>query len=371
MISILAFTPCVFGHSVSEKARDTDGLEYRGVVYDVGLWYEPGVWSVETFDPARVRYDMRVIADTLHANTVRIEGENISRLVAATEIAHEAGLKVFFNPWKMDAEAHEVVSYMREAATAAEQLRGRGIDLVFVTGCEYSLFDRGVFEGETLNERMASMIEEAVATEGKSLSLAAERLNAILGDICKAVREEFGGLVTYASGTWEDVDWDLYDIVGVDHYRAAESDEEYVEGLKEYYSSKPLVVMEVGCCAYEGAAAKGGAGFSIVQGTNPDGTIAYVGGETPVRSETEQADYVETQIELISRTDAKGVFIFVFAFPVWPDGGEGRDYDMTSYALVKSFPAGDPRTRKMPGWEAKEAYLRLAKIYGEMAWTKR
>ena len=82
-------------------------LKYRGVVYDVGLQYNLGNYSVETFNPELVKYDMSVIVNELHANTVRIEGEDISRLVRATEIAHAAGLKVFFNPWKMGANDDE------------------------------------------------------------------------------------------------------------------------------------------------------------------------------------------------------------------------------------------------------------------------
>jgi hypothetical protein len=49
-----------------------------------------------------------------------------------------------------------------------------------------------------------------------------------------------------------------------------------------------------------------------MQGSNPDGSIIYRGNIIPVRDEKEQADYVETQIKLLSDSDANGVFVFVF-----------------------------------------------------------
>lgn len=371
VIFVSRFTPCSANELPKDKTdTEMNRLKYRGVVYDVGLQYNPGSYSVETFNPDLVKYDMSVIANTLHANTVRIEGEDISRLVCAAEIAHAAGLKVFFNPWKMGADAEETVAYMGEAAIAAEKLRLRGVEPVFVAGCEYSLFSKGIFQGETVNERIASMIANAAASDQNMLTAANEKLNLILADICKAVRDRFKGSVTYASGTWEDVDWDMFDIIGVDYYRNGEPEQQYIDGLKKYKSSKPLFVMEVGCCTYEGAATKGSTGFTILQGVNPDGTVKYEGDKAPVRSEKEQADYVETQVDLLGKTNANGVFIFVFAFPIMPYGEEGLDLDMTSYSLVKSFPEHDPRSQKMPGWEPKEAYDRLAKIYGKMAETE-
>jgi hypothetical protein len=79
----------------------------------------------------------------------------------------------------------------------------------------------------------------------------------------------------------------------------SESEQEYVYGVKRYKLSKPLVVMEVGTCAYEGAAVKGPAGFAILQGTNADGSPIYEGGKAPICSKKQQADYVEKQVNLL------------------------------------------------------------------------
>ncbi len=349
-------------------------MKYKGVVHDVGLQFSPGPFSVDPFNADLVRYDMKAIANELHANSVRIEGEEIPRLVVAAQAAHDAGLHVLFNPWKMGANAQETIAYMTEAAKAAEELRKKGVDIIFVTGCEYTIFSQGAFPGETFNERVMFMIENGGApghehAQGTSEAFqqANARLNKILADIVSGVRANFKGKLTYSSGTWEEVNWDLFDIVGIDYYRRGESEEQYVKGLERYKIGKPLLVMEVGSCAYEGAGEKGDGGFAVLQGTNPDGTGIYMDNKVPVRSEKEQADYVETQVNVLKDTGVEGTYIYVFAFPIMPYYGPGnRDLDMTTYSLVKSFPKDDPRSQKIPSWEKKEAFDRLAKVYGQL-----
>ena len=348
-------------------------MKYRGVVYDVGLQFSPGIFSVDPFNPELVKYDMKVLANEVHANAVRIEGEDIQRLVVATEAAHAEGLKILFNPWKMNANVEETIEYMTKASIEAERLRKKGIDLIFVAGCEYTIFSQGAFPGETFNERVMFMVTNGAAPgvdykKTQDLDDALIRLNEILAKICESVRANFEGPLTYSAGTWENVNWDPFDIVGIDYYRRGESEEEYLSKLEKYKSSKPLIVMEVGSCAYEGAGAKGDGGFAVFQGVNPDGTVIYTDGIIPVRSESEQADYVQTQVELLNKSGVEGVFIFEFAFPLMPHSEEiGKDVDMTSFALVKSFPNDDPRSQNIPNWEAKEGLHRLGKVYGKIA----
>jgi hypothetical protein len=197
-------------------------LKYRGVVYDVGLNFTGTGFSVEPFKPTLVQYDMRVIACDLHANAVRIEGEEVDRLIVASQAAHALGLTVFFNPWKMHATADETCTYLCEAARAAEELRSAGVDIVLVVGCEFSIFSKGVFPGGTFNERVAwlgQQIEDAGMSRAslpRSITEKSGELNKVLKALVSTAREEFAGQITYSSGTWEIVDWSIFDIVGVD-----------------------------------------------------------------------------------------------------------------------------------------------------------
>lgn len=179
------------------------------------------------------------------------------------------------------------------------------------------------------------------------------------------MKRNYKGRVSYASGIWEDVDWSLFDIVGVDYYRDRQTAEDYVSGIQRYAQhGKPVVVMEVGCCAYRGAAQMGSAGHTVLQDIAPDGkTGIYQGGTPPTRDEREQADYVQTQIELLKDTEISGLFAYVFSFPIMPYRPVGLDQDMTSYAIVKTYPADCDRGHMMPPWEPKEAFYRLADVF--------
>ncbi len=339
-------------------------MKYRGVVYDVGLRFTAGKpCSVEHFNPELAAYDIDVIASKLHCNAIRIEGEAISRLVTASRIAHQAGLSVFFNPWKMNVPTTELPSYYAEAAQAAEQLRSEGVDLVFVAGCEISLFNEGIFEGATVTERVKGLIALGAAVQSgdqEFLRASETMLDGVIRNIVVEVRKEFKGAVTYSAGMWEKVDWTLFDIVGIDHYRSSESAEEYVGALDSYRFSKPLVVMEVGSCAYQGAGRLGAGGFMRLEGINPDGTGKFTDGIIPTRSESEQADYVVEQLRLLTEADTDGVFIYVFSFPAYPLGEGASDFDMMSFSLVKTFPQEHSKSKEMPPWEPKEAFYRVA-----------
>ncbi|KAL6232122.1 hypothetical protein BDW75DRAFT_247399 [Aspergillus navahoensis] len=330
-------------------------MKYRGVVYDVGLSFNGTGFSVEPFNPALVKYDMKTIADGLHANAVRIEGEEITRLEIAARSAHSVELKVFFNPWKMNATIEETRAYFEEAAKTAERLRNEGIELVFIAGCEYTIFNKGVFPGDSFNDRVmflgpqfpsGHMIEDIPqALRDKSVEL-----NKVLRSFVEAIRSQFRGQITYSAGSWEVVDWDIFDGVGIDYYRRGETEEKYVSCLDRYRIGKPLAVLEVGCCAYEGAAERGDGGFVLLKGTNPDGTGIF---ENDI-------------LELLNGAGVDAAFIFLFSFPCMPAGKGARDLDMMSFSLVQTFPENDPRSKDMPPWVPKESFHRVADVFRSM-----
>ena len=354
---------------VAEMTEITKAPKFRGVVYDVGLNFTGTGFSVEPFSPALVEHDLRTIKDALHCTAVRIEGEEISRLVTASRIAHKLGLTVFFNPWYMNADAAQLLPYFAEAAEEAEKLKKEGVDIVFVAGCEYPIFNKGIIPGDTLGDRLSGIGAVFGAGPEEHARMWA-KLNVDLKSFVDVIRPKFSGPVTYAATQFEQVDWSIFDIVGIDHYRAAETAEKYVEELDKYRLNKPLVVMEVGSCAYVGAAKLGGGGFMVLEGTNPDGTAKFKDGIVPTRSEAEQAGYVEEQVRLVSNAGVDGVFIYVFSFPLYPVGEGVTDLDMVGYSLVKTYPDDDPRSKAMPPWAPKEAFHRLAGIYQRMKTIK-
>ncbi|MGW3690040.1 hypothetical protein [Streptomyces sp. NPDC005125] len=353
-------------------------MKYFGVVYDVGLRFSgTDTLSVEPFNPVQVEHDMRAIADDLHANAVRIEGEDIERLMTASRAAHAAGLTVYFNPWKMDAGFDETRAYVAEAAGAAETLRREGADIVFVTGCEYTVFSDGIYPGSTVYERSA-WVHEQLGDFGwpkspiglpEPFPEKAKELNRVLAALAETVRDVFGGPLTYSAAIFEDVDWSIFDIVGTNYYRETQTDEEYIAGL-DYFGShgKPIAIAEFGCCAYEGGAALGARGWRVLQGVNPDGTGNWRDGVVPTRSEREQAEYVERQLKVFATQDVvEAAFVYVFTHQGYPTGEGARDLDLGCYAIAKLFPDNDPRSKAMPPWEPKEAFHSAATFFQEHA----
>ena len=363
---LLCFLVCLI--TMSAFCAEKQALSMYGVVYDVGLMFGGKNLSVSNFRKEQVAYDMSIIKHVLNCNTVRIEGEDLDRLSIATKEAHKQGLKVLFNPWKMEADSATTVDYMIRASKVAEKLRLKGADLIFVTGCEYTLFNRGVFPGDTFDERIARLMKlGSMPNPMEEIQAKGKKLNQILQAMVSKVKENYHGKIVYSSGAWEMVDWKNFDYVGVDYYHNNESDEQYVEGLNRYKSiGKPVIVMEMGCCAYQGAAERGGNGFSVFKGVDSNGNGIYEGGKKPVRDESVQADYISKNIDLLQKAGASGTMVYVFSYPIYPYSKTGVDYDMTSYALVKSFPSTDARNKKIPSWEPKEAFYRVGEIFGKI-----
>lgn len=124
----------------------------------------------------------------------------------------------------MNADVDETRAYFEEAAQAAEQLRNEGVDIVFVAGCEYKIFSKGVFPDDSFNERGAwfgAQLPGGYTLEDipETVREKSTKLNEILQSFAEAICTKFAGPLTYSAGTWEIVDWSIFDIVGIDYRR--------------------------------------------------------------------------------------------------------------------------------------------------------
>jgi len=91
-------------------------------------------------------------------------------------------------------------------------------------------------------------------------------MNAFLAEAASAVREVFGGRVSYASIPFEGLDWAPFDIVGVDLYRSIEVAQRYREGVRALVGTgKPVAITEFGCATFRGAADRGASGGMILE----------------------------------------------------------------------------------------------------------
>jgi hypothetical protein len=313
-----------------------------GVNYDTGLWYD-GRSTRERFDAAEVRDELRMIATELHAPAVRVAGGVADRLMIAGEAALDAGLDLWFSPVPMDLDPAELVAFLTECGRRAEVLRqsGRG-DVVLVLGCELSIFAKGFVPGETSKERIAAMSDPATWSDPAKvaeLSAGLARWRKVQEELVTAARGVFGGRITYAAGMWEDVNWELFDIVSVDGYRDAANAATFRDELQGLFTwGKPVAITEFGCCTYRGAADRGGAGWMIVDHSVDPPKLD----EPYERDEEEQVEYLLELVEEFERIELAAAFWFSFAGYelAYRPGDPEHDLDLASYGLVAVSPEG-------------------------------
>lgn len=310
-------------------------MRARGINYDTG--FLPGQqFTRKTFQAEAVRREMAVIAGELHCDVVRVSGREPARLSTAARYAADAGLEVWFAPFPVDLPAGQLLPYFADCARRAEAVRRTGAEVVFVTGCEISVFCGGFLPGDTFGHRIHTM-----GTDPRwwsTLDRVSERLNDLLAEAAATVRAHFGGPVTYASGPWEAVDWTPFDLVGTDAYRAADNADTFRTRLRESFRhGKPVAVTEYGTCAYRGAGDLGGMAWA----PPPAGLVP---------DEDEQVRYLT---ELLTVFEEEGVDTALwFSFAGYDKPGA---HDITSYGVVRML----DEVR----WEPKKVFHAMADRY--------
>ncbi|MFQ6089762.1 MAG: hypothetical protein ACE5K0_12805, partial [Candidatus Methanofastidiosia archaeon] len=122
--------------------------------------------------------------------------------------------------------------------------------IVLVVGNELSIDTTGILPGTSYVERIA-----AIKTWNSEHDA---RLNSYLNELIDEVRKRFGGFITYAAGSWENVEWGRpnIDIVGPNRYvYSTQSAKNYALRKLIHYKKydKPVWVNEFGCKSYVGA----------------------------------------------------------------------------------------------------------------------
>ena len=339
-------------------------MHRKGINYDVGIFLTPDSPSRETFDPAIVQREMEIIKNEVHCNAIRITGQDVGRLTTAAECALRQGLEVWLSPFWVNATEQETLRYLAECAQAAEHLRQQSPQVIFVVGCELTGFMQGLVEGKTVFERMNTFMKPWLLLKSTLVKGPFnKRLNSFLAKAVATVKQHFHGQLTYASAPWETVDWSVFDVVGVDYYRDKMNKATYQQTLRKYFTyGKPVVILEFGCCTYQGAEDKGSYGWVIV---DRSATPRKLKGDF-VRDEKGQADYLMDLLDVFQAEGVEGAFVFTFVSPSYPSSDDPLyDLDMASYSIVKTLPNQTGTAYKGLPWEPKESFARVARAYQE------
>jgi hypothetical protein len=333
-------------------------MKRKGINYDVGIEFSSDYISRPTFDAQIVHRELEIIGSDLNCNAVRIAGTDIDRLTRAAEDALKQGFEVWLSPHLHDKDEDETLAYTVKCAAAAEGLRQQWPQVVFILGCELTLFMQGILPGDNIFERIGS----PAFIENIKTGIPSKRLNTFLTKASEAVRQVFHGDVTYASALLEWVDWRLFDYVCLDHYRAAPGKDSYIAQLKPYLAyNKPVIITEVGCCAYQGAEDEGARGFMIV-----DPMKLQLRNDGYVRDEGVQARELTDLLTLLDGAGVDSVFVFTFVAPALVHREETLfDLDMASFSVVKSYEDKQGTTYPDMLWEPKEAFKAVADYFAK------
>jgi len=348
-------------------------LRLKGVCYDVGAVM--GFNWRPVFDAKIVRRELEIIKSDLHCNAVSITALDVGRIVTAATAALEEGLEVWLSPLLWDKSEDETVAYLAKAAGPLEALRKQWPAKVALSvGGESTLFMQGILPGKNIMQRVRNPKFRASIMSGEQNA----PLNAFLARAVAAVRKEFKGELTYHSLIWEKVDWSLFDYVGVDHYRAKDIEDRYVEMLKPLFDTgKPLVVTEFGNNTYQSDgkllnAMLGGGDtdfFSQLFHSFP-AVGRFVRPKVRVihpRDEAWQARKVVETLEVLDAAGVDGAFVSQFESQTNPfDEDPKYDLDTTNQSLVKYYEHGRHGTTytDMP-WEPKESFKAVADYYAK------
>jgi hypothetical protein len=189
------------------------------------------------------------------------------------------------------------------------------------------------------------------------------------------LRAVFDGRLTYAALPFEQVDWEPFDYVGVDHYREARVADRYVEMLQPFLATgKPVIVTEFGMRTYRGAESSGTLGFGVTDTTRLWLHTRPVIGRlfrsrlkgTFQRDEAMQASQLAETLDELERSGVAGALLSTFVTPeALTDDDPRYDLDMDSMSLVKSLPDGRHGTAypDLP-WEPKKAFAAVAQHFG-------
>jgi len=334
-------------------------MNRKGVNYDVGIEFLSDYVSRPIFDAELVHKELEIIKNDLHCNAVRISGTDINRLMAASENALKQGMEVWLSPHLHNKNPQETLEYTVKCARAAEELRKCWPQLVFILGCELTIFMNGILKGKNFFERAGNPL---TLLKLKVLGTHNKPLNAFLNRANRAVREVFHGQVTYASAPIEAVDWSIFDFVCLDYYRGDRNRDSYGERLQRHFAhGKPVIITELGCCTYKGAEDKGGRGFMIIDSNNSE----KLNGDY-IRDEEMQAREISEMLQLVDHEGVEGAFVFTFVSPSLPYNETPKyDLDMASYSLVKSIRGQNGVIYPELPWEPKKSFEIVANYFSK------
>ncbi|RPI74325.1 MAG: abortive infection protein [Ignavibacteriales bacterium] len=332
-------------------------IEIKGINYDVGVRHI----SDTDLPYSKMIEEIKVIKNELHCNAVRIYGRDLDKLIECSKIVMEEGLAVWFSPRCINATFKETLEYIHQCSVAAEELRKYSSGIVYVIGNEFSLDLKGLIEGDTTSERILNLAKPISILKNIFGSGLHNALNGFLKEAVTIARDNFHGEITYASGEWEKVNWELFDITAINYYKNIFNSWKYRRTVRKFsQKDKRFAVTEFGCCSYKGADKKGAWGYSIVDWNRKRPSLKKVF----KRDEGVQANYIIDLLNIYLNENVYAAFVYTFvARKSKYNSNPEYDLDMANFGLIKVLSPDNKDLQNPYLWERKKAFNELSEFY--------
>jgi hypothetical protein len=228
---------------------------------------------------------------------------------------------------------------------------------------------RGIVPGRSLAQRSRLPRLREVVRSGQ------DTLRAFLADASASVRRVYSGQVSYSALPFERVDWDHFDVAGLNYYRQhAPTTGQYLTKISQLQATgKPVAITELGFASCQDA------DDPKLLSTFNATRLSMLGMAIPVlrpfirprvrtvypRDEQAQARLLIDQLQLLDQAGVDRAFIMSLSFPLAPYCEDPRyDLDATALSIVRTLPPGQHGTTYPDvGWEPKEAFHAVARYY--------
>jgi hypothetical protein len=229
-------------------------------------------------------------------------------------------------------------------------------------------FMHGIVAGATSSRRVRAL-REALTTGAHNAPL-----NTFLTRATVAMRKVFTGPITYAALPFEQVDWEMFDIIGINHYWREPSKDRYLPTLEPLLASgKPVVISEFGFLTRTDADQIGSWAPANIDPVTMSLHLLPLTRRLlrprvktiHERDEALQARCLLDQLELLDSAGVDGAFVFTFTAPLWPhDDDPKHDLSTDSFSLVKSCPRGRRGIADSDlDWQPNDAFRAVANYY--------
>lgn len=301
-------------------------MKFKGVNYNAGIDYNQCGEDKE-INIKKFLLDLKWIK-RMNCNSIRLYGSHNGKLLRYSKLALKNGFIVWASPRYIGKNKDETLRLLLDFSKQLEKMR-HSDNVFLIIGNEFTIDMWGLVVGNTQMQRAMNY------KDAKS-----DVLNRILSKFIPEIRNIFGGKITYAALITENIDYSLFDYIGLNYYWYYGNMFNYVSRLKnlskEYH--KKIIVTEFGTCCYKFASILDGAAYYPIQELKLH--------EKPIlnrliiRDEKEQVKYLRRCFKKFEKADVEGTFIFDFAEKWKTFIPNKKCMDLASFGIMRQYPDG-------------------------------